>query len=211
MVTITREMSSLVGEKFGKLTVVEETKNNRGEKAWLCKCDCGSNQVVKTWPLKNGKVSSCGCGWKKRHGLSTHPLYNKMRNMKKRCYNPNSKDYKDYGARGIKICKEWLDDFNTFYDWAIESGWKDGLTIDRIDVDGDYEPSNCQWQTRAEQNRNQRKTKYVEINGDSKLLGDWAKQYGLAPSAVWSRYNRGVRGADLLKPTRPRKSKKKTS
>ena len=108
---------------------------------------------------------SCGCYNKElvkkvnvKHNMSYSKLYKVWQGMKTRCYNPNFIYYCNYGSRGITICNEWLNDFKSFYDWAIDNGYKEGLTIDRINNDGNYEPSNCRWITRAEQNRNQRKT-----------------------------------------------------
>ena len=148
----------LTGQKFGRLTVIERVENNKHGKArWKCECECGNDVFIPTGDLKSGRTQSCGCFNKERtkesrttHGLTDHPLYRVWSNMRKRCYGTNNPAYATYGARGIQICDEWLDDFQVFYDWAISNGFSEGLSIDRIDNDGNYEPSNCQWITISE-------------------------------------------------------------
>lgn len=163
----------LTGQRFGRLTVVADSgKRNNGYILWECRCDCGNTKIVDGWRLRSGATQSCGClrqelavehikGVKKKpkHGLVDHRLFGIWSGMKTRCYNENNKDFKDYGGRGITICDEWLADFLCFYNWAMENGYQDDLTIDRMDVNGNYEPSNCKWSTRGEQARNQRRTK----------------------------------------------------
>lgn len=163
----------LTGQRFGRLTVVHDTRKRRQSYVvWLCRCDCGGITEVTSGNLRGGITRSCGClhaeaslenikGVRPKpvHGLSNHRLHRIWHGMKTRCYNPNNKDFKDYGARGIKICSAWLSDFQAFYEWAVNNGYEESLTIDRIDVNGDYEPGNCKWATRAEQSRNQRRTK----------------------------------------------------
>lgn len=163
----------LTGQRFGRLTAIEDTgKRKYSYVVWLCKCDCGNVTEVVSDSLRSGNTKSCGClhdelaaerirkvKKKPKHGLSNHRLFGIWNGMKTRCYNKNNKNYADYGGRGIQICEEWLGDFASFYDWAMSHGYRDDLTIDRIDVNGNYEPKNCKWATRAEQSRNQRRTK----------------------------------------------------
>lgn len=172
-------MSSQNVEKYGRLTIITIHKKISGKRNRLfceCKCDCGNKIEVRLDHLKNGHTTSCGCFHKESvskinkgkptatltHGLSKTRLYGVFRDMKTRCYNSHSKDYKNYGGRGIRICDEWLCDYTKFAKWAIENGYDENAskmkcTIDRIDNNGNYEPSNCRWVGMDVQNRNQRK------------------------------------------------------
>lgn len=165
--------AELVGQKFGRLTVVGIEKNIKNNRMWKCICECGNICIASTNSLRRGKVTSCGCKRKENmpllhennitHGKSKSRLYRIWNGMKSRCNNPNYEHYKDYGARGISVCKEWSDSFETFENWALNNGYQENLTIDRRDNDGNYEPGNCRWVTRADNNRNKgRKSKGVK-------------------------------------------------
>lgn len=110
-----------------------------------------------------------------RHGLCKTRLYRIFGNIKQRCYYKNNKDYKNYGGRGIIVCDEWLKDFKKFYDWAINNGYQDGLTIDRINNDGNYEPSNCRWITKKAQSRNNRNNRIITYKGETHCLIEWSE------------------------------------
>ena len=174
----------LTGQKFGRLTVLElgikpDVKSK--EKFWLCKCECGNQTVVSGYQLRNGKTKSCGCITKermrkiaqenpyKKHGMSSNKIYKNYYAMRGRCYNPNTEKYEIYGGRGITICDEWLgeDGFLNFYNWAMSNGYKEGLTIDRINVDGNYEPSNCRWADASVQGFN----RHVQSNNTTGCVG----------------------------------------
>ena len=193
---------NLVGKKFNRLTVVKEVgRDDRQQVLWLCKCDCGKETNVTTYRLNKGKTKSCGClmietsrkqftelGKKsKTHGLSKTRIYKTYRGMKDRCLNPNDMHYPDYGGRGITICDEWKNDFMSFYNWAMDNGYTDKLTIDRIDVNGNYEPSNCRWVDTKTQNRNKRNTRKIKYNGEIRTLSEWAVYFNLKRSTLEAR------------------------
>ena len=143
----------------------------------------------KTW---NGKYNRRGDkrGCIGTHGMANSRLYDCWTDMKRRCYNQRNKRYDRYGGRGIQVCDEWVASFRSFYDWAMSHGYQDNLTLDRINVDGNYEPSNCRWVTRAEQNKNTSRNHYITINGVTKTMSDWAREYGVSPDLIKDRINK---------------------
>lgn len=155
--------------KFGRLTIIKEVEPivspcGTKRRKFLCQCECGNQKLVQLGHLKTGHTVSCGCFHKEtfnnyKHGLRSHRINVIWRGIRQRCLNTNNSRYKDYGGRGISMCNEWLEDFMSFYNWAISNGYSDQLSIDRIDVNGNYEPSNCRWATASEQNKNQRRWK----------------------------------------------------
>ena len=170
-----KEFEDLTGRKFGLLTVVkflqpDERFHNgklKSDRTWECVCECGSKINVSAWALKNGNTKSCGCYRKAKlkenqrkatHGKTNTLLYRTWDGIKKRCYNKNANNYENYGGRGIKMCDEWKSDFQAFYIWAMNNGYKKELTIDRIDVNGNYCPENCRWVDIFQQASNKRKS-----------------------------------------------------
>lgn len=177
----------MIGKTFGYLTVLNFShKNLAGKLFYKCKCKCGKEIIVYKYHLLNGHTQSCGCYHKERakevkttHGMSRTRLDKIYRAMKERCYNPNHKMYKYYGGKNIKICEEWLNDIENFFNWAKNNGYSDKLTIDRIDSNKDYSPDNCRWITMAEQNKNKSNNIWITYNGETKLLVDWCKLLNL--------------------------------
>ena len=201
-----KTFQDLTGQKFNLLTVIKRyPENKKGYAQWLCKCECGNEIIVRSDLLKRGGVKSCGClakqirsdmcrelGYnRKTHGMSNSRLYKIYSNMKDRCYRKNCKAYKYYGARGITIHKEWLDSFENFYKWSISHGYKGNLTIDRIDNDGNYEPSNCRWVDIATQSLNTRKNVKITYNNKTQTLKEWADELGMTYTQLHHRYERG--------------------
>lgn len=195
------KVTDLVGQRFGRLLVIERygyTDAKRRLPTWLCQCDCGNIIQLSTGRINFEDTKSCGClrrkttiDRNKTHGFSKTRLYKIWVGMKKRCYNEKSENYRNYGGRGIAICNEWLDDFMAFRKWALESGYAKNLSIDRIDTNGNYEPSNCRWATNTEQARNQRKTIHFELFGERKTLSEWCEYAEIKYMRAYQRYKNG--------------------
>jgi len=185
------------GERFGRFTIIREISKRNGRRYFWCKCDCGAEKAVRLYSLTSGKIISCGCYNREvsklansKHGLSNSRLYKIWIGMKNRCFNPNNTEYKNYGGRGIVVCQEWMQ-FEAFRDWAVANGYRDDLTIERINNDGNYELSNCTWITPAEQRRNTRKAQKIAFNGQKKTIRQWAKQIGIHSSTLCLRLKNG--------------------
>lgn len=206
------KLQDLTGLKFNKLTVIELdiATSTVKHKKWICKCDCGNLTSVFGTNLKQGTTTSCGCQSSRNnarklikvnttHGLSRSKIYHIYHTMKNRCYKKSSKAYSDYGGRGIAICDKWLDSFEVFNNWAVSNGYEVGLTLERIDVNGNYEPSNCKWITQSEQSDNKRTTLYATINGETKTLKEWSAISGVKYNTLRARYvDYGWTGKKLL-------------
>ena len=196
----------LTGKKFGKLTVISlSEKKQRLRKGkpdghfykWLCQCECGRMTIVDQVHLKSGHTQSCGCiqdeNRKKIKGLSNSKLFWTWRNILSRCYNKKSREYKNYGGRGITICDDWRNDFLMFYDWAVKNGYNENIdgkdcSIDRIDNDKGYSPENCRWVNQIIQSRNKRTNINVTLNGETKCLEDWCREFEIPRGKVYSYY-----------------------
>ena len=193
---------SIVGKKINKLTVLDEYlvhKNNRNYTYCTCKCECGNVVTIIKTNVSRGVTKSCGCLVKektqlinKTHGMTKTRLYAIWKAMKARCNNPKCKEYKWYGARGIRVCTEWESDFIAFYEWTKENGYNETLSLDRINVNGNYEPSNCRWVTMKVQERNRRNNVFVTYNGETLTLSEWSEKTGICyPTLKW-RYSKGL-------------------
>lgn len=185
-----------IGSKFSKLTVVEDTHDTRpnGAKIYKCVCACGTITYVDVYSLQSGNTKSCGCLSNPYGSVATSNkrLYHCWTDMKRRCYDTNGKNYPEYGKRGIKVCDEWYNDFIAFHNWAINNGYDDNLTIDRIDVNGNYEPNNCRWATIKQQANNKRTTINITIGDITKSLKQWCRDLNLNYSMIYARYRKGV-------------------
>ena len=186
---------NLIGQKFGRLTVINEAPAKNNNTFWKCICECGNEKNINASSLKNGSTKSCGCIFKNRNGITTsdtnndlYKLYNIYRVMIYRCNNKNHKRYADYGGRGIKVCDRWMESFENFLE-DMKDTYQPGLSIDRINNDGNYEPSNCQWSTRKEQQRNKRTTKLTleivnEIRNSKISIRKLAMIYNVSVSLI---------------------------
>lgn len=187
----------LTGQRFGRLMVVKHIGTRSKSALWKCLCDCGTETEVVYGSLISGYTKSCGCLHREiakemmtTHGMRGTKLYKVWNNMLQRSNNLNNKYYSDYGGRGITVCDEWRE-FLPFYNWAMTNGYLEGLSIDRINNDGNYESSNCKWSTMKEQSNNRRNTVWIEYQGDRKTLAQWADIYGISSACLYGRIKIG--------------------
>lgn len=200
-----RPALNLIGRKFFRLTPIRkmDERYDGHHTYWECRCDCGNTIIVRKDSLLSGHAMSCGCYLEERrmdghletHGMKSTRLYKCWSGMKQRCLNPNSSGYEDYGGRGITICPEWKNSFKAFYDWSIENGYDESLgrdeqSIDRIDVNGNYEPSNCRWADKETQDYNKRDTRRITVNGIEMTLKEISDTFEIPIVRVRSRYQR---------------------
>lgn len=200
--------ADIAGRRYGRLTAIERIDIRKHHAIWRCLCDCGNIVDVDIALLTAGRTRSCGCLRKafavelghvaKTHGASTTRLYNIWARMKQRCYNENDRDhYKNYGARGIRICDAWRNSFESFRDWALANGYNDTLTIDRIDNDGNYEPTNCRWTDSVGQREHVRRrvSKFTNERTDYKAI---AEATGINKATLLNRIRRGMSLVDAI-------------
>jgi hypothetical protein len=179
------------GKQFGHWIVIKRaTTSPHGDARWFCKCICGKEKTLYGFHLKSGGTKSCGCLRYEAnggHGATRNKKetveYRTWKNVIARCYNPKRKGFKYYGGRGIKVCDKWLNNYKYF---LADMGLKPSseYSIERIDVNGNYEPSNCKWATKVEQNRNKRNNRTYTFNGKTMVMQDWAKYLGISPSQM---------------------------
>ena len=185
----------LTGQTFGYLTVIKRIETKNTKTRWLCKCKCGKYTTPITYRLLHHKdIPSCGCRryepekLARTHGLSKTRNYSIWLGIKKRCNNPNDSRYEKYGGAGISICDEWNNDYLSFYEWSMNNGYTDDLSIDRIDNSLGYFPDNCRWIPMKEQAKNKTSNIVLTHNGETKTLTDWCKLYGVKPSFALQRH-----------------------
>lgn len=173
--------------KINKLTVLSYDCE---KKKYKCKCECGNITFASGAKILSGHTKSCGCYRKTygknntKHGLYKNRIYFEWKNMLYRCYKDKYPYFKYYGGRGISVCKEWIDDINSFVNWAMDNGYNDRLTLDRIDVNDDYYPDNCRWVSMNTQMRNTRRNVNIIYNGDSYCLTDLCNKLNISLGAV---------------------------
>lgn len=190
--------NDIVGKKFGKLKVISFSEKRNGRAYWNCLCDCGNYCIIERSALICGKTKSCGCYKIQRareanitHGQRYTRLYSIYNKMIQRCYNKNNPKYKNYGMRGILICDKWLNNFTEFYNWAINNGYTDKLTIERINVNKGYEPANCKWIPAKEQAKNRTTNIIITISGEKDILSEWCKKFAINYKKANYKYHKG--------------------
>lgn len=186
---VRKDYQNIAGLKSGRLTAIKYIgQNKRGANLWQCNCECGGTSVVVASDLRAGTIRSCGCLKKEmtsltktKHHQSGTPLYSVWLGIKDRCLNPKSKQYFNYGGRGITVCDEWLGEYGStnFCKWSLDNGYKKGLELDRIDVNKGYSPDNCRWVSNSVQANNKRTTRFITYNGKTQSLADWCREYKL--------------------------------
>lgn len=187
--------NDLTGKVFGYLTVVSRAENTKDGKArWNCICKCGKKTIVPTYRLNNGDCKSCGCkkfeSHNRVHGMTKTDLHNKWIQVKQRCLNKNCIDYKKYGAVGITICDEWKNDFISFMNWSYQNGYREGLSLDRIDNAKGYSPDNCRWVTWKSQCNNRRSNVKITHLGRTQNLKQWCEELGVKYTFVYQRMHK---------------------
>jgi len=209
----------LTGNRYGRLTVIEYVYTKNRKPHWRCRCDCGNETIVSGSNLRYGVTKSCGCleeenrkrhvEESRKHGESYTRLHKAWTHMKYRCHNPKAKGYEIYGGRGITVCEEWDGEhgYENFSQWAKNNGYEDGLTLDRIDVNGNYEPNNCRWSTAETQANNRRTNVILTANGVSKTRAEWCRERGINYGTVVDRMKNGWTAEEALEfAERPQKS-----
>lgn len=192
-------IDDLTGKRFERLLVTGYAGKDKGNHSkWLCRCDCGREKIITGYNLKSGAIKSCGClrreiagNLNKTHDGSNSRLYSIYRNMISRTENPKASAYDVYGGRGISICQEWRNDFAAFQKWALANGYRDDLSIDRIENDKGYFPDNCRWIKMNAQFNNRRNNLLLTYKGETKTVAEWARHLAIKRRTLYSRLNAG--------------------
>ncbi len=197
------------GERIRDVAYLSESSSRNKRRHCLFLCNCGEEFIANLSSVKTGNTNSCGCLQKDRarqantvHGFAgrktTSPMYKVWKNIKARCYNSNRDFWKDYGGRGITVCDKWIESPENFIKWASSNGYKNGLTIDRIDNNKGYSPDNCRFVTQKENSRNTRKNRFIEINGVSRCVSEWLEIKSIPRSTFYNRLKRGCSEYDAI-------------
>ncbi len=190
---------NFTNKKINMLTVIKKAESKNRRAFWLCKCDCGNEIKVMSQDLIYKTKYSCGCTRKpvverkRKYETKNQRLYNIWHAMKQRCYDDRKREYKYYGGKGIKICDEWLSNFEAFQEWSLKSGYKSNLTIDRINAEKDYCPENCRWITQKENNLNRRGIIRISYNDKTICLKDYCKIKNISYSTTLKKYKKGIK------------------
>lgn len=186
-------LDSWVGKRQGSLTVLSHFKKGKYNcNYFFCQCDCGRTAEIRVNHFFGDHQTTCGRFHKKyENSYIGSLLYNTWNRMIHRCYDDTNPKYYRYGGRGISVCDEWRNDYDTFYNWAINNGYQLGLSIDRINNDGNYEPSNCRWATKKQQQRNMCRNKMITYNGETHCLSEWCEMLDLSYDLIRHRLYRG--------------------
>lgn len=207
-------MKDLTGLTFGRLTVVKLVRSHGENHYWLCRCSCGKESTPTGASLRRGNTKSCGClhreiisEYSKKHGMHSSKIYKRWGAMKSRCNNPNARYYRNYGLRGIKVCDRWQYSFENFYaDMGDPPTPKH--TLDRINNNGNYEPSNCRWATRGEQQSNMRRNVLISYKGRTMTASQWSRDLNITLATIYGRVKRGLNPAKILSKKRLPNSQK---
>ncbi len=200
-------MSGLIdmtGGRFGRLTVLSRAETSQGKKArWVCQCDCGNTKTIDGYKLRTGHTQSCGCFHSEIsakmltiHGQSATPAHVSWRSMIQRCIDPNSTSYPRYGGRGITVCDRWLESFENFLSDMGER--PEGCSLDRVDPDKNYEPSNCRWSTNEEQANNKRNNQLIEIDGQQITIAEASRLTGIPGHILYRRKSKGLSDFEII-------------
>jgi hypothetical protein len=203
-----RGLVDLTGQKFGRWTVLEhagraQSDAKKPRHQWKCECECGTQSIVDGWSLTSGNSKSCGC-YKRdnpshlQHGMTGHPAHNAWKHARGRCFSKTDTDYDLYGGRGITMCDRWSD-FEMFWQ-DMKSTWQEGLTLDRIDTNGNYEPGNCRWATMKEQANNRRNNVLIDTPDGRMNVKQASEKYNISETTIHTRIALGWTGSDLLIP-----------
>lgn len=212
-----KNAKDITGQRFGRLIALGPVgRTSHSEIMWLCQCDCGQTTIVRAASLR--KTQSCGCLTREvavalgtKHGMFDKPIYNVWVHITQRCTNPKNKSYKNYGGRGITVCDEWLNSFESFYGYvsSLPDYGKEGYTIDRINNDGHYEIGNVKWSTATEQARNTRHNRLLTFNGKTQCVTAWEDEMGLNRHQIYWRLHKGWSADKAISTPSRKKAKRK--